>query len=318
MNESAPDEIEASPQSKVGVITVTHNSAGVLPDFLDSVARQTYTRFTLYVVDSGSSDSSVAVIEDDDRLSARVWVEASAENIGIAEGNNRGIARALQDGCDWILLLNNDTVFEGDLLDGLIGVAESRGIDLLSPLIEAAEPSGSIWYAGGHMNRWQSFRTVHERAGKPLSAAPTGLRSTGFGSACCLLVSRSVISATGLMNPLLFVYFDDVDFAIRARAAGFEFWYTDGVRMLHKASSLTGGAGSPFSIWWSSRNWPLLALVYTTGLTRYVSLMYVQTWTVARFMLGRDSLGVFRTRQRRFVDALRTTWVAAPAAALER
>ena len=48
---------------KIGLVTITFNSADVLPEFLDSVAKQTYQNFYLYVIDNASSDNTIQEYE---------------------------------------------------------------------------------------------------------------------------------------------------------------------------------------------------------------------------------------------------------------
>ena len=99
---------------KVGVVTVTYNSQQVLPDFFASLWSQTHTNFVLYAVDNASSDDSVQLVRAE--ADERIRLIENASNVGVAAGNNIGITAARNDGCEYVLLLNNDTVFSGSLL----------------------------------------------------------------------------------------------------------------------------------------------------------------------------------------------------------
>ncbi|ANP73906.1 glycosyltransferase family 2 protein [Cryobacterium arcticum] len=296
---------------KVGVVTVTYNSETVLPDFLDSLAQQVGVELRLYAVDNDSHDASVAMLRAESRLGF-VAIVPNDSNVGVAVGNNQGIELALQDGCDWVLLLNNDTVLPGNALATLVQVAEENGLKLLSPAIEATEPAGTIWYGGGKFVPLQGFRTLHGTAGQSVSQFPKELVKTGYASTCCLLVHPAVFKSVGLMDPVYFVYFDDVDFAVRSVAQGFEYWVTPEVTIIHKASSLTGGKSSPFTVKWVSRNWPLIAIRHLNVASKFVALSYIQVWMFARLALRRDSVNVFRVRQSGFREALRVASAVPP------
>jgi GT2 family glycosyltransferase len=108
-----------------------------------------------------------------------------------------------------------------------------------------------------------------------------------------------------MFDPVFFVYFDDVDLAVRVRRAGFSYWLEPSAVLVHKASALTGGKRSEFTLTWTSRNWPLLVRLRQRGLARIAGLLYVQLWVAGRFLLRRDDLRLFLLRQRQFRAALR-------------
>lgn len=292
-----------SSQPRVGVVTVTYNSSSVLDDFLRSIAAQEGVDVILYVVDNASHDDSVARVQAADGVTAVVI--ANDDNLGVAVANNQGIERALLDSCDWVLILNNDTVFAADMIATLVGEADSHGLDLVVPLIEATEPPDTIWYAEGHYRPSQGYRTFHDGTGRPVAEFPETLTRTQYAPTCCLLVRPKVFADVGRMDPVYFVYFDDVDFAVRCAAQGYQYWVTPATRLTHKASSLTGGKASPFTIKWTSRNWPLIARRHSTGLRAASSLAFIQTWMLGRLLLRKDSAAVYRQRQLGFREGVR-------------
>jgi GT2 family glycosyltransferase len=285
----------------VAAVTVTYNSAEVLDDFLASVREQRGVELRLYAVDSGSSDGTVEILRRSGLDGLRV-IE-NEENVGFAAGSNQGIEAALADGADWILLINNDTLFGPDLVRTLHGTASSNGLDVVSPVIVATEPPDSIWYAGGTLSRL-ALVARHQLEGRPIALAPTRLTRTQFGSACCLLVNPDVFDAVGMFDPVYFVYFDDVDLAARITAGGFDYWLEPSAQLVHKASALTGGKRSPFTLRWTARNWPLTVRKNRRGVRRVLALGFVQAWIWGRFLLRRDSAAVLRLRLRQFVVAI--------------
>lgn len=286
---------------RIGAVTVTHNSEEVLDDFLASARAQQDVDLRVYVVDSGSSDGTVAMV----RAAAlpNVVLLENPDNVGFAEGSNQGIERALTDGVEWILLVNNDTVFGPELVRTLHASAVRNRLDVVSPLILATEPADAIWYGGGTLSEL-ALVARHRLEGAPSSAAPSELTETGFGSACCLLIRPRVFATAGMFDPVYFVYFDDVDLAARIKAAGFRYWIEPAAVLVHKASALTGGKRSPFTLRWTARNWPLMIRKRRRGVRRVAALTFVQAWAVGRLLLRRDPLQVFLLRQRQFVVAL--------------
>src|SRR5207244_2325544 len=100
------------------------------------------------VGDNGSTDGSVEKVR---AAFPAVQVLALGENRRFAGGNNAGLARALEQGADAVMLLNNDTEADPALLERLLlALEQDPGAGAAAPLIYFAPPSDRIWYAGGH------------------------------------------------------------------------------------------------------------------------------------------------------------------------
>ncbi|TFC74532.1 glycosyltransferase family 2 protein [Cryobacterium sp. TMS1-20-1] len=285
--------------AKVGVVTVTYNSGRVLDDFLVSLKAQVGVDVHLYAVDNASSDDTLAKLS---RYSAEnaVTTIANSGNEGVASGNNQGTVAALADGCDWVLLLNNDTVFGPDVLASLVRSAEKNQLNILSPLIEATEPAGSIWYLSGVISPYKGMWAKHLRMGEPLVGPYPDVMPVDYASTCALLIRPSVFESVGLMDPVYFVYGDDVDFCIRATRAGFQYAVAGDVKILHKASSITGAFTDPFAVRWVTRNWAVVARRHCSPVQRVSGSVYMAAWTLARFAARRENFTVLKGRLRAF------------------
>lgn len=238
--------------NKIAIITVLYNSASVLPDFFRSLDRQTCRGFTLYAVDNASPDDSAERAQElASQVSFPVEPIRSETNAGIAAGNNLGIRAALADGCQWIVLANNDTVWEPDALEKLLAGAEQHGASLAVPKI-TIHGQDRIWYAGGRWNRWRGG-TRHDRYGKKDSPDDDISRRTEYAPSCCMLIRGDLFDRVGMMDERFFLYYDDADFVRRAAEIGTELWYIPQSRVSHKESVSTGGV-SPLAQYWLSRN----------------------------------------------------------------
>ena len=289
----------------LALVTVTYNSENVLEDFFNSLLTDSrLPEIKLYLVDNASADQTLKVAARyQDRID--ISIQANGENLGVAVGNNQGISAALSAGAEWVLLVNNDTIIPEGTLAGLLETATEQGLHILTPTIEGTEPVESVWYAGGTISPYQGMKVRHEKMGSPMVGAPQGLRKTPYASTCCLLIHRDVINLIGGMDKDYFVYFDDVDFAIRAKAAGFPYWLTGEYKIIHKASSLTGGYLSPFSVRWISRNWVLVTRKHCSIVQKVTALAYMQLWMLARVAARRDTVAQYKLRQRSFLEGLK-------------
>ncbi|WAH95908.1 glycosyltransferase family 2 protein [Arthrobacter sp. MMS18-M83] len=106
------------------------------------------------------------------------------------------------------------------------------------------------------------------------------------------------------MDTDFFVYFDDVDFSIRARAAGFQYWLTGDLTIIHKASSLTGGFLGSFTLRWLTRNWVLTSRKHLSLFGKLKAFTYMQAWMLARLLVGRDKASHYVKRQKAFFEGM--------------
>ncbi|TAM70045.1 MAG: glycosyltransferase family 2 protein [Microbacteriaceae bacterium] len=296
---------------KVGVVTVTYNSVGVLDEFLRCLWAQKGVELHLYVIDNNSEDGTVSRLRDDASAES-MTVIANTSNEGVAVGNNQGTEAAIADANTWVLLLNNDTVFDDTFVADLVANAMKHDSKILSPVIETTEPPGSVWYSDGRIQPFKAMKATHLGMGTRIPAELPENYGVDYASTCALLVAPTVFEEVGLMDPVYFVYGDDVDFCIRARKHGYEYRVAGNVLLTHKASSLTGDYTGPFAVRWISRNWIVVARRHATPIQLIVGLAYVSMWTVARFALRRDSLSVTRRRLKAFAEGWRLDLASKP------
>ena len=237
-------------RAKIGVVTVTYNSAAVICEFMNSLLKQTQEGLKIYVIDNASLDGTL------ERLSAypdpRLVIIRNSTNIGVAAGNNLGIHAALKDGCGAVLLINNDTEFESELCSTLWNGLRQYECDMVVPKIMYFNDPKRIWCAGGYFSRIRgSARHFgHDQVDNGEFDQPIAVR---YSPTCCMLIKREVFERIGFMDPNYFVYFDDTDFCFRADQAGLKLFYLPTASLLHKVGSLTGGS-SDFYYRYTIRN----------------------------------------------------------------
>jgi len=148
---------------KIGIVTVTFNSAQVLPEFIESI-KKLRGDWHLYCIDSGSSDGSLEILEKSNL--DNLTIISFDENIGIAKGNNEGISYAMDQGCQKILLINNDVTFGPELLNELTEISISENAQLVVPKILFYKNDTVIWCAGGYFNPKLGYASIHRGEGE--------------------------------------------------------------------------------------------------------------------------------------------------------
>jgi len=198
---------------------------------LESLARQT-APVTVVVADNGEGEGSAPLLAE--RFPAAIRV-GFGRNLGFGNALNRAIREA---GDGPIVLLNDDAVAEPRLVESLLAAGSSAEM-VAAALLSERDPT-RIDSAGVLVD--QTLMAFDYLRGEPvakLDDAPAPLGPTG-GAA---LYDREAFDAVGGFDERIFLYYEDVDLALRMRAAGARCALAAGARAVH-GYSLTLGAGS--------------------------------------------------------------------------
>lgn len=184
-----------------------------------------------------------------------IVIDNDKENPGFAGGMNIGIRQALEKGADYVLLLNNDTIVEPDFLKELVKVGESdKKNGILGPVIYDYQ-SKKIHFAGGKIN-WLYTKGIHLT--EIFNLQFSIFNPVDYVTGACLLIKREVIEKIGLMDEDYFLYFEDVDWCLKASRAGYKCVLVPNSKIWHKVSS--SAVEESFSyIYYHTRNGLLLA-----------------------------------------------------------
>ncbi len=249
---------------KISIIIVNYNSWCDTIECLESLKKITYTNYHILIIDNNSSDASVKHIEDflkkNQKLQATSYKLQA--NVGFAGGNNVGIGKALKKDAAYVLLLNPDTIVEPDFLDGLVDVAEvwrEKGkLAFFGPRIYLQATSYKLQdqkiYSNGGIINWSRTKGILKDYGKRVSEVEEKKPFvTDYVSGTCMLVSGKIIEQIGLMKEDYFLYYEDTDWAIRARRKGIVSVIVPQSIIWHKMSTSTK-EGSPSYIYYHVRN----------------------------------------------------------------
>jgi hypothetical protein len=286
----------------IGIVTVTYNGEEVLQEFFDSLAAQTHRTFILYVVDNASQDQTLQMSKQ--RADLNIVVISNAVNLGVAEGNNQGIQAALADGCECVLLLNNDTVFPPDLVAQLYSGLDQHHCDMTTAKMYYHDHPTRIWCAGGRFRTWLGYQPRHTGIDQEDVGQYDVPRRVTYVPTCCLLVRASVFDRVGLMDSRYFVYFDDVDFLYRCMKGEVSLWYLPEAKLWHKVASSTK-IGSTFCLHYGSRNRAYFIAKYCAGLQVFMLNRLYRTYFRLGCLIARDSREAYRTRLAAWIEGER-------------
>ena len=292
---------------RVGAVTVTYNSGAVIDAFMESFVRQSHKDLLLYVVDNASSDGTLGRIGAHRFENLRVI--ANTQNLGIAEGNNQGIQHAMDDACDAVLLINNDTEFGPELVERLVSGLEQYGCGIVTPKIVFYDRPNVIWSAGGGFNPSRGYAAFHHGFEQPDAGNFDQARAVEHAPACCALIRREVFARVGMIDSRYFIYLDDTDFSYRALLAGVQTMYLPDATILHKASSLTGGPESEICLRYRTRNQVYFMLKHLGLMRALYFIPAYQIWLLCQ-LFRRSQWSKFWLRERALLEGLRLWRVA--------
>ena len=253
---------------RVTALVLAWNGLALTRATLDSLARCRLPEgwaLHLMVVDNASTDGTPAAIA---AAYPQVELLALPENRRFAGGNNAGLARAHERGDDPVMLINNDVLADPGLIERLLmALEQTPGAGAASPLIYHAAPTDVVWYAGGRCTPWLAH-TSHVGIRERDRGQWRSIEDTGYLTGCCLLATREVWQEVGLLDERYFIYAEDADWSLRARAAGHRLLFVPTARLWHEVSASSGGAVNAWKIRQRLRaNWTLWS-AHARGLAR--------------------------------------------------
>jgi GT2 family glycosyltransferase len=252
------------PRVRAAVIIPNWDGQQHLAGCLPALSAQTCQDFRVVLVDNGSTDGSIAWVQQNHPDTKIVALD---RNYGFAAACNRGI-RATS--AELIITLNNDTVPGSAWLEGLLSAVEQYadvGMFASTLLLDRDPPV--VDAAGIDVNRlgvaWNVAR------GQPLAELPSTPHEVFGPCAGAALYRRQLFEDVGLFDETFFAYLEDAELAWRARWAGWECTSLPSSTVSH-IHSATGGRNLPQKYWLLGRNrlWTILRHYPRPHLRRYL------------------------------------------------
>ena len=277
---------------------------------LESLSQLDYPCYRVVVVDNGSTDRSVSAIRE--QFPAVTIIE-TGENLGFAGGNNVGLRHALRQGADYALLLNNDTEVAPDFLSLLVKAAETDPqVGMAGPTIYYYDRPEVIWSAGGEID-WRRGCTrmvgLDERDDGQFGRAP---REVDFVTGCAVLVRATVLRQAGLLDERFFMYYEEVEWCVRTRRAGFRIVRVPQAHVWHKIAP-GAQADSPRVHYYMTRNRLLFLKTSRAGWRAWMHTLFAEylrtliSWSVRPRWRGKRG-DMRRAMLRAIGDAWRGQW----------
>lgn len=243
----------AHSQPLVSIITINYNQLEVTCEMLASIEQSSYTNYEIIVVDNASAVNPAIAITT---KFPEVHFIRSEENLGFSGGNNLGIQASKGD---FLFFVNNDTEFTPDLLSSLVALFEEiPDLGAVSPKIlyhpdMVDGQNDLIQYMGTTPVSAITARNITIGEKEKDIGQFTEPMPTAYVHGAAMMLPRYVVEKAGLMPTFFFLYYEELDWSERIKAAGFKIYVNPRTKIFHK-ESVSVGKMSTLKTYYLNRN----------------------------------------------------------------
>jgi GT2 family glycosyltransferase len=235
-------------QDAIGLMILNWNGKQWLPPLYESIRRNEYPHFHIYLVDNASNDGSVEITLNDH---PDVTVIRMPQNVGFAMAYNLAMPHAFADGCDWVIWANNDILLESGCL---------------SELVKAVHSDSNILVAGPSFLSWSTDEPNYYMKGHcphlipAMKIGPSSPADVDWVEGSFLMVHRSSIEKVGPLSPHFFMFWEEAEFCRRIRYWGKRVVLVPGARVRHYGGASSEGHRNTGRDWFLARNYYIYTL----------------------------------------------------------
>ncbi len=250
----------------------------------------------IVVVDNGSTDDSVAAFKKFQSKIPLVVLE-TYQNLGFAAGNNVGIEYSLAQSADFVMILNNDTLVDKNLVQEFLNGAKNYPkAGILSPKIyfakgyefhkkryKSKDLGKVIWSAGGKFD-WNNVYGNNIGVDEVDKGQFDSEHEIDFATGACMFISARALKKVGTFDDRYFLYLEDGDLSIRMKKNGWNVQFIPKAVIWHKVSQ-SSVIGSDLNDYFITRNRLLFGMKYAPLRAKFAlireSIWFVQngrTW----------------------------------------
>ena len=271
---------------ELSIITINYNGLQDTCELLETLPLKD-ERLEVIVVDNASKNDEATLIE---QRFPQVTVIRSEKNLGFAGGNNLGIKASHGK---YLFFVNNDTLLRctkddvrsKSYFQPLINRLESSPkIGAVCPKIRFAWDDNPIQYAGYTPLSSITMRNRSIGFGEPDQGQYDKAHTTPYAHGAAMMVKREVIEKAGLMPECYFLYYEELDWSMMIRRAGYEIWYEPTCTIYHKESQATG-QNSPLKTYYITRNRLLFNQRNQSRPIRWLTTLYLIAIVAAKDIL---------------------------------
>lgn len=257
---------------KVGIVYLSYHSESYWDDVVSALRKMTYPkeRVELIVVDNPHPEFGSSMPYIRDRIVPlsgtdvpRVTTLPQETNTGYAKGNNMGIIKALELGCDYVCLHNDDGFMDPECLSKLVEAAEADNtIGALQPLVMLYPETNKVNSAGNRYH-YLGFGGTQDYGVPKEQLHVQPVQKISYASFACALIRADRLRDVGMLDEDLFMYHEDLEYSLRLKLAGYTVALVKDALFYHKYQF----SRSTLKFYYMERNRYAVLLMYYHWLT---------------------------------------------------
>ncbi len=258
----------------ISIIIINYNGKCFIDHLIESLKNQSYSNFEIIVIDNNSEE---ALYNNYISNFKKIKFIGNKKNYGFSYAVNQGIKIACSEN---IVLLNNDIYLDEKYIENACNHLNNSTKTFYAPLV--LNYTGSfIDSAGDDINReMKPFKRMHKvKVNTEIEKANV----MGFSMSACYFKKHDFNRVGGMRNKY-FLYFEDVDFSIRALSKGFNIEFQPNTICYHYISAvtkkLTGNDYSPLKTFYEARN-RILLLRNLEPIKLFINMPFILKGTVS-------------------------------------
>ena len=206
--------------SNVAVILVNWNQYDLTRSCIISILNCSFKDFQIFLVDNASEDNSLEKLKKEFN---NINFIQNKKNLGFTGANNIAIKEALRGKYEYIMMLNNDTEVKYNFFEPLVlSLKKDKKLGAVQPLILNFKNKNKVWNFGGKFNNFFGYVATMNKGVDKSKITEIEIKNTEWITGCCFLFRSEIVDKIGLLDDYFFVYYEDADFSIRIKDAGYE------------------------------------------------------------------------------------------------
>lgn len=269
---------------KVFISILNFNGADETIQCLETLQKLEKHNFSISVVVVDNGSTKEFNVKENSYKNLNLKIIGSQVNTGFSGGHNVGIKYAINNGADFIMILNNDTTVEKSLVkellepfmnDSGVGITVpkmyfSKGHEFHKERYSEGDRGKVLWYAGG-ITDWKNMINSHRGVDEVDSGQYGEVAETEFASGACIMIKKEVFEKVGMFDERYFLYYEDADLNIRIKKAGYKIMYVPKAVLWHN-NAASSSSGSLLQDYYITRNRLLFGFTYAPLRTKIALL----------------------------------------------
>jgi len=237
----------------LGIAIINYNQPQKTIDCINSIFKTVKADYKIYLLDNASADNSFEILDNEYKSEPRVDFFKSDINTGYANGNNLCLEKAKADGCDYILISNNDIIFDENTINTLLKEIEETDYLAIAPGMKY--PNGAIFpnikkYCPDFKTYMMSetyLRNFDRKNKYQNTYFPKTLEEVYWISGAVFMADMQKFESIGFFDKHTFLYYEEYIISEKAVQKGYALAVEPDICAYHYHGASTGGNANLFT-----------------------------------------------------------------------